>query len=654
MACDISKPPATRFRSRRKALIHIKTHWFAAGLFVWAAAFAGTAAGGELGDVPAGGFRSPEGDSRFSPEAGVKPINNLVFELLNVESPGSTKHKFRTPREGWVHLRVPSISQATDQPAVILDDQQVALKKIEGHFEAMRYISEGLHTVGITPGSGSVGRLEVRAIGELFYAAYGSDPHIPEIGVYSWDYLRRHCLDHYNCMIGANSLTPNGQSTQEAEIKEWTSAGKRWYTLHPRPMFESADEVFDFWTRTPGMSHPLMHGIWADEFGPGRLDKYYPYWVEALRRIHADPKFKDRKLYAYCPSRFIPISDYSNGAAMFPFIKTIMDNNYRLGPEWYLPEGRSRPGRIIAKTGDLLAEFSPGWEQAGRESYEKVSPGASTNRVVVLSLLSEPGWETGDLYPNYDYNVFLDAQFQFLATDPSFFGIRGVQGYLTSYCGEEQVRLFAKLVRHYAIEGNTKRMLQDPYVLTHLQNPDFEDGTKGWTLTSAVAQADEPSIVARTVPGFGVLQARYQAPKGLGDTALWTRRSAEKPNVISQQIQNLTPGRLYSLRLITGNYQELTRGTSERRKHAITVRIKNTEPVIEKCFQATTDSGTTYPFGSFHQNNPYWLNYHQHVFRATEAMAHLELLDWNSDQTAGGPAGEELIWNYIQVQPYQE
>lgn len=651
MSRESSNPPPTRFRARRSAM---KTYCLAAGLFVWAVAFTWTAAGGELGDVPAGGFRSPEGDMRFSAEAGAKPLNNLVFELLNVESPGSRQHKFHNPREGWLYLRVPPISEDANQPVtVVLDDKPVALRKVEGHFEAMRYITEGPHAVGIAPGGGPVMRLEVRAIGELFYAVYGGDPHIPEMGVYTWDFLRRHCLDHYNCIIGAGTLSPDGQSTQEAEIREWTGEGKRWFTLHSLPLVESADEAFNYWTQTPGMRHPLMHGIWGDEFGPGRLAKYYPHWVEALRRIHADPKFRDRKLYAYCPSRFLPVGDYTYDV-MFPFIRTVMDCGYRFGPEWYLPEGRSRPGRIINKTEDLLAELSPGWEQASRESYERVSPGAATNRVVVLSMLSEPGWETGDLYPNYDYNVFLDCQFQFLATDPAFFGLRGVQGYHSSYCGEEQIRLFAKLVRHYAIEGNINRMLQDPYVLTHLQNPDFEDGTVGWTLTPAVATAGEQSMTAKTVPGFGVLQARYQAPKGLGDAALWTRRSLKRPNVISQQIQNLTPGRLYSLRLITGDYQELSKGKSDRRKHAVSVRVRNAEPVVKKCFQATSSCGYYYPFGVFNKNNAYWINYHQHVFRATEASTRLELSDWSSDQSAGGPGGEELIWNFIQVQPYLE
>ena len=632
----------------------VKTPLLVTCLLLWAAACSPTAAD-ELGEVPAGGFRSPEGDRRFSPETGVKPLNNLVFELLNIRSPGSSTHKFRNFREGWVYTRVST--NADDRPVVVLDDKPLTLKMVDGHFEAMRYITAGEHSVAISRRGGPVNRLEVRAIGELFHATYGANPHVPEIGVYTWDFLRRHCLDHYNSIIGSNSLSPAGKVTQEAEIKQWTAAGKRWFTLHPLPWkIETADEAFDYWTQTLGMQHPLMSGIWADEFGVGerhgkKTADMYPLWTAAIRRIHVDSKYKNRKFYAYCPVRLLPVERCKE---MFPFIQTVMDCGYRLGPEWYLPEGRSRPGRIINKTDDLLAEFSPGWEGTNRESFERASTGAATNRVVVVSLLSEPGWETGDLYPNYDFNVFLDAQLQFIATDPAFFGTRGLQGYQSSYCGEEQLRLFARLVRHYAIEGNTRRLLKDPYVLAHIQNSDFSDGTKGWTVAPAVATAKAQSIAVKTVTGFGRLQGKYHAPKGTGDVALWTRRSGKRPNVISQQVRNLTPGRLYSLRLITGDYQELRRGKSLRRSHTVSANIEGVELLSDKCFQAVISGGYWYPHGDFKHNNPYWINYHQQVFRAQERTARLVLSDWVSPQAAGGLTGAEMLWNFIQVQPYYE
>jgi hypothetical protein len=613
-------------------------------------AFGGAAA--ELGDPPAAGFRSPEGDLRFSAEQGARPLNNLVFELLNQASPGTDPYTFRNPRDGWVYIRVAPDGD-TAQSAVLLDGDSVALKRVGEHLEAMRYTTAGPHTVQLSAEHATAQRVEVRAIGELVYATYGLDPHIAETGVYTWDYLRQHCLDHYNSIIGAG----DGTNTQAEELREWTAEGKRWYTVENVPYdAANADEAYEHWAKSPGMAHPLMSGIWADEFGVG--EKYgkktadmYPIWIEAIQRLHANPAFANRSFYAYGPSRLLPAPDF---AQMYPFIQTLMESGYRLAPEWYLPEGQSRPGRVIEKTGDLLAEFSPGWEQASRESFELAHAGAATERILALLLFSEPGWESGDLFPAYDFNVFLDAQLQFISTDPAFFGVRGLQGYLSGYCGEEQTRLFARLVRHYAIEGNTTRFLSDPYVLPHLQNPDLANGTNGWTLAPAVAASGQESITVKAVPGFGTLQGKYHAPEGTGDVAFWTRRNAERPNVVSQTIHKLTPGRLYSLRLITGDFQELASGTSVQRRHAVSVTVDNVEMAAEKTFQAVVGAGHWYSYGAFNAQNPYCLNYHQKVFRARVETAELRLSDWASADAPGGPDGEELLWNFIQVQPYFE
>ena len=601
------------------------------------------------GQVPPGGCTSPEGDARLTAEAGAKPLNNLVFELLNVESPGTLGHIFRSPRRGWVYICVPRPKTATDRlPVAILDGQQVVLKPVGEHLEAMRHISDGSHDIAISGGPAE--RLEVRAIGELFYATYGYSPHIKELGNYSWEFLREHILDSYNSIIGAGTMSADGKSTQEAEIKEWTDDGKRWFSLHPvpdglrHPAMKTPEEAFDYWTQTLGMQHPLTSGIFADEFGANQKE-HFPVWIEALRRIHADPRFKDRQFYAYMTTRLWPQDRHE---AIFPFVQTLHELDYRYAVEWYIPEARSRPGRIVVTNEDLRAELGPGWEMTSRKSYEDVSPGAAMNRLIVLSVLSEPGWETGDLYARYDFNVWLDCQFQFLATEPAFFGIRGVQPYISGYCAEEQTRLFAALVRHYAIEGRTDLMLKDPFVLPHLENPDFEDGLEGWTLEPAVSAEGQESIAVKTVAGLGTMQAKYHGPKGQGDVALWTKRNSEKPNVVSQQVKDLVPGRLYSLHFITGDHQEFVNGKSQLRRHSMSVKIENTEPVAEQSFQAIIEAGYWSTFGPFNKNNRYCLNYHQRVFRAKARTARLVLSDWlsGSENSAGGPAGHGIALEF--------
>jgi hypothetical protein len=48
------------------------------------------------------------------------------------------------------------------------------------------------------------------------------------------------------------------------------------------------------------------------------------------------------------------------------------------------------------------------------------------------------------------------------------------------------------------------------------------------------------------------------------------------------------------------------------------------------------------------------MNYHWRVFRATATQARLTVSDWASDQDPGGPEDQELMFNFIEVQPYLE
>ena len=585
------------------------------------AAQARDAEGGRLGQQVTQDVQWPER------EAGVKVLNNMVFELLNVAAPGEREHTIDNPREGWVFISLGGLQTAGVggvAPAVRVDDQAVALRPVGQQFEAMAYLSEGPHRVSVAPGL-KPDRLIVRAVGELFYSMYGANPLVPETGDYTWEFLREHVLDHYNTIIG------RGTEDQDPRVREWVGEGKRWMSQRNLPWVDTVGEAYEFWAQEPGMQRPLMHGIWADEFGGGeRYRKMYPIWCEALRRLKADPKLAGRQFYAYTGSTFTPDIE--------PLVKTVQECGYRLAPEWYLREQSSEA--------DVMPHFGPKWERGNRANWAAAHPDAPNNRVLILGLLSQPE-ESCDIYPHCDYNVYLDLQFQFLATQPAYFGLRGLQGYYSPYVGEEQTRLFARLVRHYAIEGHTERMLPDPYELTHLQNPDFLAGTEAWELSPAA----DGSITPITAKHFGWLQGRY-IRDGVGDSVLWTKRSAAKPNAIAQTISNLQPGRLYSLRLFTGNHQDLLAGTSRGYEHAVSIDIANAELIPQKTFQAIIKSCYAHTTELFNRDNPYRLNYHQRVFRPKAETARLTLSDWASEREPGGPTDEELIWNFVQVQPY--
>jgi len=58
--------------------------------------------------------------------------------------------------------------------------------------------------------------------------------------------------------------------------------------------------------------------------------------------------------------------------------------------------------------------------------------------------------------------------------------------------------------------------------------------------------------------------------------------------------------------------------------------------------------------GAFNAQNPAWLNYHFRVFRAIGSTAKLVISDWVGPPAAGGPIGQELMFNFIEVKPYWE
>ncbi len=555
---------------------------------------------------------------------GARFLNNLVYELLDAKRPGTRGHSLTAPREGWLFLRVTPGDSLPDRPivAATVDGREVVFRPVGDSLEAMHHVTSGEHVVACKPGI-RPRRLVVRAVGDLVYSMYGSNPMVEETGVYTWEFLREHCLDHYNIVIGAEN-----PGAFDAEINEWTGEGKRWMTQRGLPFVDSAQEAYEFWSGQLGMTDPRMSGIWADEFlSGGRFAEMYDIWCEGLRMVADDPALRGRQFYGYMGSTFSDV--------VSPMVETIMDSGLRLAPEWYVLEVPTEEG--------VAGHFGSEFERGNRARWQAASPGAAENRVMILGLFTQPE-ETCDIYPHCDFNVFLDRQFQFLANDPAFAGLRGLQGYYSPYMGEEQTRLFAALVRHYAIEGRTDRMLAGTYILPHLANPDFTEGADGWDLSPA----ETGSISAIEAKHFGWLQARYTR-SGVGDTALLTRRSGDGPNSFSQIVRDLEPGRPYSLRFYTGNHQDLLAGRSREYEHAVSVTIDDVDIDEAKSFQVKIKSCYSHTTDLFDRTNPYRLNYHQTIFTPRGETARLTFSDWASPT---GPADEELIWNFIQVQPY--
>ena len=130
-------------------------------------------------------------------------------------------------------------------------------------------------------------------------------------------------------------------------------------------------------------------------------------------------------------------------------------------------------------------------------------------------------------------------------------------------------------------------------------------------------------------------------PRGPG--VMTMKRIAQKANVVRQTIKNLRPGRLYSFQMFSGDPAATDLMTA--RLYAHSVHVKGAELLTKECHQDAQRGDRAVP-GSICWNHTYF------VFKATNPTATLEISDRPDEKTCGGPVGQELIFDFMQVQPF--
>ncbi|HDY65919.1 MAG TPA: LamG domain-containing protein [Phycisphaerae bacterium] len=570
----------------------------------------------------------------------IKVLNNFCWELLNednVKIPGNqVQRTFTLPYDRWVFVQ--SVAQVKNRGEIMVQVQgspkkikpTVHARKGETTLESMQFLKAGTHVLLLNQsGDAKLKHLVVRAIPELQHSYYGADPRIRPYGRYNWDFLKKDVLPNINVMVGGLDHYRRGDAFER--LKEWTDMGRGWISYKPIPWnLGSGEAVFKYWTETAGMQNPLVNGIIIDEANGGDLEAY-DYFREAVEMMMADPKFKGKPVHPYCD--MLTARDRST-----KFARTCLKSGGNFVWEQYFSEVPEEKKARRAMHTNMVSRM-PKWEE--------VFPGCTRRMVIILCYMSEPT-ESSNRLPDVNFKTYMDMQMELLANHPAFFSLGGIAWYHCGYSDEENVRWAGRLFRHFAINGNTARMSTDPYRLTHLRNPDFADQTVGWEIQPAAAGSIQPKKFAR----YGRLQSRWpDAP--YGDAFLWMKRNANKPNKFAQEIKDLTPGRLYSMKMITADYQNLINGKSEKKTNAISIKLDNVE--LDKA----PDKSFQYPFpnASSHENFPnskFYMNYHWRVFRAKGKTAKLTVTDWAGDTEPGGPVGQELMFNFIEIQPYIE
>lgn len=570
---------------------------------------------------------------------GIRILNNLVWELLNVEAtedtPISGEYGVQLPYDRWLFVRLTLQDGQDDEVKVSLRDSRGVLPLVThpgflpGTIEAMRFAKAGRYVIEVTANKGKVKQIVVRAVPEIQHSRYPTSvPYIDQGVRYDWEYLERHVLPHVNTII------TSGPSEEEIRhLQDWKERGGKVivYTgrpgLHGKKELEASPEVCaNYWASQAGYTLPFSDGILVDEFYHNE-DPAYPAYTEAVRLLNTG--FPGKAFYPYAAGRF------GKDQGSIPFAKVCIEGGGYPCWEAYIAEW---PTLKLAL--NKLREYP--YEHV--IPFEEKLPGVTKKLIWVFGVFSFP-WPYADGYANVNYNAYLDMQFQFIATHPALFGLGGMHIWRSGYCDEERLRWCARLFRHYALEGNTNRLSADPYMLTHIENPDFVEGLKHWE----VSPARENSVFATAQKGFGKFIGRYYRGP---DSFLVTRRDPEKPNVVRQVIRNLEPGRLYSVKMFTGDYGAFQSGNSTRELHAVSLQIKGAELLSGPQYRYQQAFPTRERLGNFTEQKPFWLNLHWLVFRATAPTAELVISDWKTPQNPGGPQDQTLLYTYVEVKPY--
>lgn len=591
--------------------------------------------------------------------SGEKRLNNLVAELLevaDVSQQGGT-FAFERPRAGWIF--VTAACRGAGTVSLKLDDAAEPLAVFRNPaaapvpFEAVRNIPAGKHQLRVQVEGGiRVERLLVKAIPELMHCGLGYDPAIKSYGKYDMEFLKKDILPNVTTLIVPHNI----RLTPEA-IDNWHRQGKKFVAATGiNGKAETAEEHFKYWTGF-WETAPFLDGIIIDEFiinrpyrewanlTPERLKRFeaeaarHPVYEEAFRLIRADERFRDKILYAYIGGSGKKLNQEIIGPN---FIRGILDCNFRVALERYIFEVSSEQ-----KSREALQEFVE-----GIADWVAKEPAVREQMVLTFGLFSMPPGGINK-QPNVDYHVWMDQQMNVVANHPGMAGMAGINWWTSLQADEETVRFVGKLYRHYCLSGRTDMLTRDPLFLPHIQNADFEKGLDDWSLHPA----EEGSISSKSFPRYGRIEGRYMGlgtppdPEHIGDTFLWMKRSAKGPNTFSQTVKKLEPGRLYSLKMLSGDYQDLVNPQKKTLEEATPfhgkIALDGVEIDKQRSFHEAYSSSPEPPI-------PVWITYHWIVFRAKASTATLTVSDWPDEANPTATFGQEQTFNFLELEPYHE
>jgi hypothetical protein len=583
--------------------------------------------------------------------SGQKKRNNLVSELLEVAaiSKSGNPFTFTRPSEGWIFLsaacqgkgklRILLENASGGAPVVLYAADSAAGRNPVA--EAVRRVAKGEHKIRVDcEGDVRVDKLVVKSIPELVQCGLNT-ASIKSYGPFDMAFLKKDVLPNVTTLI----VSP-GIKLPQSVIDDWHRQGKKFIgEVGLNREGRTGDANFKFYTQFLDAA-PFLDGLIINEFGMNRIvrrpdpvrqeraaQRHRPY-EEAFRKMRADARYRDKVVYGYFGGSGNVVNYDETGKT---FVRTLIDLKYPIALERYLYERPSEKASAVA-----LQTFVD-----GIADWEAKEPGAKKNMLLTLGLFNAPPGGINKL-PNVDFHVWMDRQMNVVANHPVLADIAGLNWWTSIQADEDSVRFVGKLYRHYAIEGNKEMLTRDPLFLTHIRNADFENGVEGWTMQAA----EEGSIAVKSFPRYGRIEGRYPRDREpIGDKFLWMKRSAKGPNTFSQTIKDLQPGRLYSLKMFTCDYKDLT---NPRKK-----QVQEATPFIGSVVLEGVELDTKRSFRERYASNPepripVWITYHWKVFKARGPTAKLLVSDWPEEKDPGATFGQEQTFNFVEIQPYRE
>ncbi len=573
------------------------------------------------------------------PVAASQRLNNMVFELKRVEfpaeeSPTSRTVSFEMEREGWIYLGLKGKIAPGAEISLRIDGGEITTLHIDGKTtlpEKMCRVNAGLHRLEITTDDATVlESVVIRAIPQIVFFAIDNEMRTRHKLDYSiirtydslWD---QGVLQNFNVL----TLDPANHTNQyKEEIGKWRALGRSVITKTslPKDGREEMEKIETLWVKP--MQDPLSDGTIVDEITP-KYQSIIPYWGKVIHELGKRPDLKGKKLYTFNSIGFPEI--------YMPLVEGIVASNYYYGPEVYL----RRMGDLTGVTTKMKA-----WRQA--------KPGIEKQMIIFLGPDNMAPALSFHVHPEQNYKVFLDRQIRMLANEPAFADLAGVGFWSAHYMDDDILCAFARLARHYLIEGNTEPLFNGPLTLPHIENPGFEAGEKGWKLS----RANPESLSIRSSSILQYKKGPYSAlPEG--KRVLYTKRSKEKPNVVSQTVRHLEPGRIYHLNVYAldlNHFQKaeaIPANVEIRGAEVLEEHTRNSVIRTKARPQDEKPEGEEDPFvyeivqGKV---NVTWNHYHR-IFRATGETAEVVISDWDQKSVPSGEEGQELVWDFVDIAP---